>query len=55
MDIQIWIFLCSLAAFAIMGFAMSRSIKKYDKAKATAKKKKGRLKYMPEVKSKHFK
>lgn len=47
---QIYFLLGVLAAFVILGFGLSRSIKKHDAKMATVKKKKGRTKYMREFK-----
>jgi ABC-type Fe3+ transport system permease subunit len=48
---QVIIILSTLLAFALLGFMLSRSIKKYEKNKAAQKKKKGRNKYMPQSKT----
>jgi hypothetical protein len=48
---QIYFLLGVLAAFALLGFGLSRSIKRHDAKMATMKKKKkGRSKYMREFK-----
>lgn len=47
---QMYFILVVLAALVMLGFFMSRSIKKHDAKMANVKKKKGRSKYMPEYK-----
>lgn len=47
---QIYFILLILGAFVLLGFGLSRSIKKHDAKMATMKKKKGRSRYMPEYK-----
>jgi len=51
MSTQIIIVLATLIAFVVLGFMMNRSINNLNAKKETAKKKKGRYKYMPEVKN----
>ncbi len=46
---QIIIILSTLIVFAILGFMMNRSIKKFEE-RSKVSKKKGKGKYMPEVK-----
>jgi len=50
MNTQIIIFIATIAAFAVLGFMMSRSIKKYEENAMKKKKKKGKAKYMQEAK-----
>lgn len=49
-DTQLIFVLVALLAFIALGFALNGSIKKYEANKKTQKKKKGRSRYMPEVK-----
>lgn len=49
MGTQIIVVICSLAAFAVLGFFFYREIKKLDTKKTS--KKKGRTKYMPQVRN----
>lgn len=51
MDTQFIIIAVTLLAFAALGFMLSRSIKNLEKQRAAQKKKKGRTKYMPQVKT----
>jgi len=44
MPLQVYYVLGLLAAFGVLAFALSRSIKKYDAKMATMKKKKSRMK-----------
>lgn len=46
MNTQLIVILATLAAFAVLGFMFSRSIKKLDTTKAKSKKK-GKNRYMP--------
>jgi hypothetical protein len=50
MPLQVIFMLAVLAAFVLLGFMLSRSIKKHDAKMAHVKKKKGRNRYMPEYK-----
>ncbi|MCR4435425.1 MAG: hypothetical protein QHH06_03355 [Clostridiales bacterium] len=50
MSAQLIILLCTLVVFVGLGFAMSRSIKKYDERQKSSKKNKGRNRYLPEAK-----
>lgn len=50
MNTQIIIFIATIAAFAVLGFMMSRSIKNYEENAMKKKKKKGKAKYMQEAK-----
>lgn len=50
MSTQIIVMLGTLGTFALLGVALTLSIKKHEKKMATEKKKKGRNKYMPEYK-----
>lgn len=47
---QVYFTILLLVAIAVLAFALSRSIKKYDAKMATMKKKKGRRKYMQQYK-----
>lgn len=47
---RVYFMLAVLAAFVVMGVALSFSIKKHDKKMATMKKKKGRSRYVQEFK-----
>lgn len=49
MSTQIILIIGTVLVFALLGFMMSRSIKKYEEKKAKEKKKKGRIKYMPQT------
>jgi hypothetical protein len=51
MGTQIIVIMCSLAAFALLGFFLFREIKKLDAKKGKSSKKKGRTKYMPQVRN----
>lgn len=48
---QVIVILSTLLAFALLGFMLSRSIKKYEKNKAAQKKKKGRNRYISQSKN----
>jgi hypothetical protein len=48
--LNILIFVVALAVFIVFGFALNRSIKQHESKKKVMKSKKGRSKYMPEVK-----
>lgn len=48
---QLVIILATLGIFALLGFAMSKSIKQYESSKHKVKKKKGKNKYMPQAKN----
>jgi len=50
MSAQIIILLATLAVFAGLGFALSRTIKRHDERQKNTKKKKGKYRYMPEAK-----
>lgn len=50
MNTQVVMIIVTLAAFAVLAFMMSRSIKKHEEKAKKTKKKKGRTRYMPEVK-----
>lgn len=50
-DTQIIIIIVFILAIVGFGFMMSKSVKSYETKKASEKKKKGRTKYMPEVKN----
>jgi hypothetical protein len=45
------VILSTLLAFALLGFMLSRSIKKFEKNKAAQKKKKGRSKFISQSKT----
>lgn len=47
---QVYFLLGVLGAFVLLGFGLSRSIKKHDAKMKTMKKKKGRTRYMREFK-----
>lgn len=47
---QIYFILIVLVGFGLLGFGLSLSIKKHNIRMASAKKKKGRKRYMPEYK-----
>lgn len=51
MDTQIIIFIATIVGFAVLGFMMSRSIKKYEENAMKQKKKKGKSKYLQESKN----
>lgn len=50
MQPQVIVMIATLLAFVLLGFMLSRSIKKHDAKMSVQKKKKGRNKYMPEYK-----
>ncbi len=47
---QLTIMLSSMLVFAVLGFGMSKAIKKHEEKQRSLKKKKGKNRYMPEYK-----